>query len=134
MFITSHTCRFTFSFIVRIDVICLQETVQILQRPAPGDLEYLDRERRLRCRLMFPTIYQDSTFRSGAKSVFVSTSANDLMSNSSTIGTDSDDGDLTFQELLSLWGGMYCEHICCSWYLLFLSNSPLKEQNSELNN
>ena len=35
-----------------------KETMDILTRPAPGDLDYLNQERRLRCRFMFPTIYQ----------------------------------------------------------------------------
>ena len=35
-----------------------KETMEILTRPVPGDLDYLNHERRLRCRFMFPTIYQ----------------------------------------------------------------------------
>lgn len=90
-----------------------KETLDKLMRPAPGDVEYLDQERRLRCNFMFPTIYQDSSVNSPATTVFESKSVGELPGDPSVAlpcsPLDSED-DQTEQEtdhvdLLRLWGG-----------------------------
>ena len=109
-----------------------QETLDILKRPAPCDLEYLNHERRLRCRFMFPTIYQESNISSPSTTVFVSKSAGELPEQTPTPvkeltpGVDEAEEEEEEEEdyedfesivqvdpvdLLSLWGGQHNEFL-----------------------
>ena len=45
-------------FILHFKQTACKETMEVLTRPVPGDLECLSQERRLRCRFMFPTLAQ----------------------------------------------------------------------------
>lgn len=84
----------------------------------------MSKERRLRCRFMFPTIYQDSSTSSPATTVFVSKSSGDIPKRPQTplldIDADDDDvyheyndGELNPTDLLSLWGG---KNYISTWY------------------
>ncbi|XP_053401949.1 regulator of G-protein signaling protein-like [Mercenaria mercenaria] len=112
-----------------------KKTLNILKKPLPGDKEYVDLERRFRCRYMFPKIYQDSSISSPATTILISQSADDLAKVTPTTSLSSfDDDELKAKilpvDLLSLWGGpakeIDIERVSPSNYSPFLSeiNSP----------
>ena len=45
-------------FILHFKQTASKETMEVLTRPAPGDQDCVSHERRLRCRFMFPNIFQ----------------------------------------------------------------------------
>ncbi|XP_052286288.1 uncharacterized protein LOC127881994 isoform X1 [Dreissena polymorpha] len=91
------------------------KTREALLKQAPTDVEYLNKERRLRLRFTFPTINQESNVSSPATVVQVSQSATDMTQpeppqpSPSSDAEDEPDEDSTDiiepVELLTLWGG-----------------------------
>ncbi|XP_052818181.1 uncharacterized protein LOC128244204 [Mya arenaria] len=95
--------------LVRVVHTSTKETLDLLKRTAPGDTDTLSNERRLRCRFMFPTIYQASGISSPATEVYESMSATDLPGQTPTDVSESseelDEVKVEHIDLLSLWGG-----------------------------
>ena len=89
----------------------LQETLDLLMRPAPGEDVSLANERRMRCRFLFPTVPHLSN-TSQQTEVIVSKSATDMLervASGATAISDSNLGEgtdgLRPEDLLSIWGG-----------------------------
>ncbi|XP_053401944.1 regulator of G-protein signaling protein-like [Mercenaria mercenaria] len=82
-----------------------KETLDILMKPASGDVESIGHERRMRCRYMFPTIYEDSSINSPTTTVLEDLKAPAKTPSLSSLSDTESEDEVEPTDLFALWGG-----------------------------